>query len=127
MHDSVRPCILQNDINNIINKIKNHQVGGLLVSPIVDTIKLCSKTEVKKTIQRENMYYAQTPQIYRINLLLQALKKIKNDKVQITDDASSIEYLGLKSLCVIADKNNIKITTKDDLKLANFILQAQIF
>ena len=122
IHDGVRPCIKNADINNLLQKIDAHEIGGLLVSPVVDTLKL-SKNGKITTINRNNIFNALTPQCYRAEVLQAALKNVIKNNLTITDDASSIELFGKNGLAVVGDKNNLKITTKDDLKLANSILE----
>ena len=124
-HDAVRPCIQKTAILNLINKLKEHKIGGLLANKITNTIKKTNDDNiVEKTISRTNLWQAQTPQMYRFAILLKAFKKIKKNNITITDEASAIEYLGLKTMIIANEKSNIKITTKQDLALANFYLKS---
>lgn len=121
VHDSVRPCVKQSDINNLLNKIDNHPVGGLLGVKAFDTLKSYKNNNLK-TIDRSVIYHAFTPQIYRLGLLQQALNYTIDNAIDITDDASSIEEFGKSGILIQGSRDNIKITTQDDLKLANLIL-----
>lgn len=121
VHDSVRPCVKQNDINELLTQIDTHDVGGLLGVKAFDTLKACQNNNLK-TIDRKNIYHAFTPQIYKLGLLQQALQYIIDNNIEITDDASSIEEFGKNGILVEGSRDNIKITTQDDLKLANLIL-----
>jgi 2-C-methyl-D-erythritol 4-phosphate cytidylyltransferase len=121
VHDSVRPCVKNADINNLLVKIDSHKVGGLLGVPVFDTLKSYKNNQIK-TIDRSDIYNALTPQIYRCEILKNALNFVIKNNIKITDDASSIEEFGEVGLMIDGDKLNIKITTKDDLRLANLIL-----
>ena len=122
VHDAARPCIEAEDVENLIQQLENQKIGGLLATKVVDTIKKSSHQMVESTIERSNLWQAQTPQMYRFGILLNALNTAYNDGINITDEASAIEYLGLDSLLVESSKTNIKITSPDDLALANFYL-----
>ncbi len=121
VHDAVRPLVDIDDINNLLNVIKNHEVGGLLAIKAENTIKFKNNKTIT-TLDRNKIYQAQTPQIYRANILITAINNIVNNNLSVTDEAQAVELLGFNSVIVAGKKNNIKITTKDDLKLANFYL-----
>lgn len=123
VHDAARPCVKASDVIHLIEQLKNHPVGGLLAVKMVDTIKKSSNTVVEKTIDRSLLWQAQTPQMYRFGVLFKALKSVVKNNLTITDEASSIEYLGLESVLVPSSKSNLKITTAEDLDLANFYLK----
>uniref|UniRef100_UPI0034E01B0C 2-C-methyl-D-erythritol 4-phosphate cytidylyltransferase n=1 Tax=Candidatus Thiodubiliella endoseptemdiera TaxID=2738886 RepID=UPI0034E01B0C len=123
VHDAARPCVKASDVIHLIEQLKNHPVGGLLAVKMVDTIKKSSNTVVEKTIDRSLLWQAQTPQMYRFGVLFKALKNVVKNNLTITDEASSIEYLGLESVLVPSSKSNLKITTEEDLDLANFYLK----
>ena len=123
VHDAARPCVQASDVVRLIGQLKNHPVGGLLAVKVVDTIKKSNNTVVKKTIDRSLLWQAQTPQMYRFGVLFKALKNVIQNNLTITDEASSIEYLGLESVLVPSSKSNLKITTAEDLDLANFYLK----
>ncbi len=124
VHDAARPCVKTEDVMNLIKQLKNHPTGGLLANRVVDTIKQANNIQVKTTLDRSNLWQAQTPQMYRFGVLSKALDNIINNNLNITDEASSIEALGLESILVEANKSNLKITTKEDLELANFYLKS---
>ncbi len=119
VHDAVRPCITVNDICELLMQIADHPVGGLWGVPVRDTLKQVDANQnVEKTVPRECLWHAQTPQIFRFELLYQALQKTKDDKINITDDASAIEYLGYHPKMVQGNYTNIKITWPEDLIMA---------
>lgn len=122
VHDAARPCIKTDDVNRLIDGLKNNTVGGLLATKVVDTIKQSSGKMVEHTIDRSNLWQAQTPQMYRFSVLLKALISAHNEGAHITDEASAIEHIGLKSLLIESSRGNFKITNPEDLALANFYL-----
>ncbi|MBT6655954.1 MAG: 2-C-methyl-D-erythritol 4-phosphate cytidylyltransferase, partial [Candidatus Thioglobus sp.] len=80
---------------------------------------------VETTLDRSKLWQAQTPQMYRFGVLSKSLEKVIKDNLNITDEASAIELLELESVIIPSSKSNIKITTPEDLKLANFYLDSQ--
>ncbi len=125
VHDSARPCIKASKIINLMNQLKHHATGGLLANKVVETIKQANGNIANTTIDRSNLWQAQTPQMYRFGILFKALNTAINDGINITDEASAIEYLGLESILIKSSKSNIKITNPEDLALANFYLTHQ--
>jgi len=124
VHDAARPCVTTDEINDLIDCCLNHQSGGLLVTPLTDTIKYSESGEsVNKTINRDNLYAALTPQMFRCGDLLKALTVFEADS--ITDESSAIEAQGQKPLMVQGKSSNIKITTYEDLALAQTLLKQQ--
>jgi len=128
VHDAVRPCLRPKDLHNLINKLKNHPVGGLLVTPVRDTLKEIKAEQIEATLSRENLYQAQTPQMFRYELLLNALEQALNIDLEVTDEAMAIEQLGLNPLGVEGGPTNIKITYPEDLMMAeNFLKSSSDF
>jgi 2-C-methyl-D-erythritol 4-phosphate cytidylyltransferase len=125
VHDAVRPCITHSDIQ-LLMKQASLQDGGLLGRPISDTVKLTdSNARVKKTIPRDDLWGAQTPQMFRYGQLRQALWDAKSKAVAITDEASAMEFSGFQPLMVKGRSDNIKITLPGDLELAEMFLNNQ--
>lgn len=122
VHDGVRPCVKASEVMNLITQLKRHPTGGLLATPVVDTIKQASGSIAKTTLDRAKLWQAQTPQMYRFGVLSAALAHVIKNNISITDEASSIEHLGLESVLIPASTSNLKITTPEDLALANFYL-----
>jgi 2-C-methyl-D-erythritol 4-phosphate cytidylyltransferase len=138
VHDAARPCVSLDDISALIEQTQLHNCGGLLAYPVRDTMKKASsdkaesinssiskKQIVKQTIEREGLWHALTPQLYKTNELILAISKGLENKVEITDESSAIEYAGFGSLLIEGNSNNIKITRPDDLTLASFLLSQQ--
>ena len=96
VHDAVRPCISDSDLKKITDIVHDEDVGGLLACPILDTIKEVGENlDVQKTIPREKLWSAVTPQIFRYELLKQALKAALMAGGSVTDEATAIESIGL--------------------------------
>ncbi|WP_431686336.1 2-C-methyl-D-erythritol 4-phosphate cytidylyltransferase [Hahella sp. NBU794] len=124
VHDVARPCFRINDISNLMQSLWNTQPGGLLGVPVADTVKRTSATgEVLDTVPRTNLWRAYTPQMFRFGILLAALRQGLEKGVNITDEASAIEALGLRPVMVEGHSDNIKITHPQDLPLAEIFLR----
>jgi 2-C-methyl-D-erythritol 4-phosphate cytidylyltransferase len=114
VHDAARPGLNTVLISRLIDTVGEDQVGGLLALPVVDTVKSQTANAVH-TVPRERLWLAQTPQMFRHGVLLEALTKA--NKQTITDEASAIEMQGLVPKLVEGHWCNTKITHPDDLLL----------
>lgn len=114
VHDAVRPCLDLESIDRLIHEVKDDPVGGVLAIPVVDTLKR-SNTEnrVLNTQPREHLWRAQTPQMFQYQLLRKAHLTVNPNSV--TDEANTIEQLGLDPKLVMGTSYNIKVTYPDDL------------
>lgn len=124
IHDAARPLISKEIIEKAI--VSAQKSGASIVAiPASDTIKFSDDGKfIKKTIPREKIFLAQTPQVFQRQLLQNVYAKAKIDK-KATDDSYLIEKLGVKVRIVEGKKENLKITTKDDLKYLEFCLKAK--
>lgn len=125
VHDAARPCLRHEDLNLLIDSLEQHAIGGILAVPVKDTMKRSIENSnlIKETVDRESLWHALTPQMFRFSFLRDALESaLKNNKV-ITDEASAIEYAGGKPVLVEGHADNIKITRPEDLALAAFFLR----
>ena len=126
VHDIARPCITVSDINRLISELKNNIVGGLLVKRVDETLKMVGlENRVLKTPDREKYRVAQTPQMFRYKILLDALVLASSKNMSPTDEASAVEAMGKDVLMIEGRKDNIKITHQSDLMIAETILQNQ--
>ncbi|MFV2005112.1 MAG: 2-C-methyl-D-erythritol 4-phosphate cytidylyltransferase [Gammaproteobacteria bacterium] len=127
VHDAVRPCLRQQDINRLASEVGENKNGGLLALPVRDTMKRqhCDTASVETTIERDNLWHALTPQYFPAIDLKAALKAAKQNSLNITDESSAMEFAGFSPLLVQGNEDNIKITRPDDLRLAGLYLQAQ--
>lgn len=124
IHDAARPGLSSILVEQLLDQLMDDRVGGLLAIPLADTLKRADEIDrVKHTEPREHLWQAQTPQMFRAKLLLDALEKAPDN---ITDDASAVEALGFSPKLVMGDTNNFKVTYPQDLKLAELILQERL-
>ncbi|MBI4548351.1 MAG: 2-C-methyl-D-erythritol 4-phosphate cytidylyltransferase [Ignavibacteriae bacterium] len=121
IHDAVRPFISQDLIESVIAAAVKHGAAVPAVSP-KDTIKLTNgELFVQSTLERNHLWIIQTPQAFQFPLLRQAFEKAQAENFYGTDDASLVERLGKKVKIVPGSYDNIKITTPEDLELAELI------
>jgi 2-C-methyl-D-erythritol 4-phosphate cytidylyltransferase len=123
VHDAARVCLTPAHVVKLIAEVGDDPVGGLLAVPVADTLKRASKPTadsvcVAATVPRDDLWQAQTPQMFRYRLLVEALESAP----AVTDEASAIEALGLHPRLVAADATNLKVTYPLDLHLAEWIL-----
>jgi 2-C-methyl-D-erythritol 4-phosphate cytidylyltransferase len=125
VHDAARPCVRATDILKLYTAVRTSDVGGLLGVPVIDTVKEVNAGTVVASPDRQRLWLAQTPQMFRLGLLHRALLQASQDHTEITDEASAIEALGLQPLMVEGARDNIKVTNAGDLALAEFYLAQQ--
>jgi len=117
IHDAVRPLVQSANILNVVNACKDSD-GAIMAHPVSDTLKKVNKKLVSFTIDRTNLWLAETPQAFNLKKLKSCYKKInKNDRNSFTDEASLMEHLGYKIQVLHNKTDNIKITEKKDLEL----------
>jgi len=122
VHDAARPCVTPALLDRLIGEIGADQTGGLLAVPLADTLKRAnSVARVVATEPRAGLWQAQTPQMFRYDLLTRALQCA--GLADITDEASAIERLGMQPRLVASDITNLKVTYPEDLALAELILK----
>ncbi|MDO8350975.1 MAG: 2-C-methyl-D-erythritol 4-phosphate cytidylyltransferase [Gallionella sp.] len=119
VHDAARPCLTQAHLGKLIAELRDDAVGGILAVPVADTLKRSDAAQrILNTENREQLWQAQTPQMFRAGLLAQALQQCKT----VTDEASAIEALGLQPKLVAGDSSNFKVTYSQDLLMAELLL-----
>jgi len=121
IHDGARPFIRQETINSVIKDAQEHGVS-VVGAPVKDTIKLAEDGFVKETMDRSKLWAVQTPQAFQGDIIKKAHEKALDDKFLGTDDTSLAERIGYKVKLTKGHYDNIKITTPDDLILAEKIL-----
>ncbi|KJV05772.1 2-C-methyl-D-erythritol 4-phosphate cytidylyltransferase [Methylocucumis oryzae] len=124
VHDAARPCLTAMDIYLLRDELANEPVGGILALPSHDTLKQVDARSIMQTIDRNTIWRALTPQMFRYGLLKQALTETAGNPA-ITDEASALELLGYTPKIVAGRPDNIKITRPEDLALAAFFLEQQ--
>lgn len=123
VHDAARCLVTPGQINALMDACAADQVGGLLAHKLPDTLKSEVGGRVAGTLDRSDKWLAQTPQMFRIGALMEALR-LAGDKV--TDESSAMEALGLRPLLVAGSAQNFKVTYPEDFALAEAVLNARI-
>ena len=125
VHDAARPCLTDELIGRLIKELGQDEVGGLLAIPVADTLKRNDgERRVLRTEAREELWQAQTPQMFRFAVLLKALRGA--EPARTTDEASALEQLGLRPRLVMGSAANLKVTYPEDLALAELILKGDV-
>jgi 2-C-methyl-D-erythritol 4-phosphate cytidylyltransferase len=123
VHDAARPCLSSVDLDRLVGTLKDDDVGGLLASAVIDTLKRSdAEGRVAATVSRTDLWRALTPQMFRYEVLERALAQAVQQRVSVTDEAQAVELLGLQPRLVAGSADNIKITVPEDLVRAEHIL-----
>ena len=130
VHDVARPCVRVQDIQNLMTTLTSHKVGGILATPISDTVKRIVKqaahqSDIDSTEDRSQLWAAQTPQMFRYGLLLESLQSAVQQQCPPTDESAAIEELGYTPSVVEGSRDNIKITRLEDMAIAEAIMKYQ--
>ena len=121
VHDAARVGITESLVNNFIREIVDDKVGGILAIPALDTVKrVDKKQQIIRTEKRDEIWLAQTPQMFRFDLLNKALTSFKGNP---TDESEAIEAFGLSPKIVKGNLVNFKITYPDDLMRVEKLIQ----
>ncbi len=125
VHDAARCGITAALIGRLIDGVGDDAVGGVLAVPLDDTVKRATADDtarVAATVDREGLWRAQTPQLFRYRLLVDALASARANGVVVTDEASALEAVGRRPLLVRGSARNFKVTTADDLAMMDSLL-----
>ena len=126
VHDAARPLITPREIERVFSAARKHG-AAVLAAPITDTLKFADANQVVSgSIDRQNVFAMQTPQIFRRASLLEAYERISGNSLIVTDEVSAIEHAGGSIVIVAAQDHNLKITYAGDLPIAEFILKQRI-
>jgi 2-C-methyl-D-erythritol 4-phosphate cytidylyltransferase len=125
VHDAARCLVMPAQIEALVLACQSDPVGGLLALPLADTLKGSEAGRVAATLDRGNKWLAQTPQMFRIGMLIHALERAAASGLAVTDEASAIESLGFAPLLVRGSAMNFKITFPEDFTLAEAVLQSR--
>lgn len=124
VHDAARPCVSPVHIEALMKTVMANNVGGVLAQAVVDTVKRVEKNgQVIETLDRDALWLAQTPQMFRLGLLKCAIEDAVAAGVAVTDEASAMEFAGHPVLLQAGSASNLKITVPEDLPLAEYYLR----
>ena len=124
VHDAARPCLGREALERLQEEVGDDAVGGLLALPVADTLKRGDdEGRVVQTESRQDLWQAQTPQMFRYQVLLDALTAL-GTTVEVTDEASALEQFGHRPKLIMGDSRNLKVTYPQDFALAELILGA---
>lgn len=126
IHDGVRPFISP-DLITRLKEVAVHRGGCIPVLAVTDTLKqVAPDNQIQKTLARDQIYRAQTPQVFRLDLILKAFEHARITGFEGTDDASVMEHAGFVVCTTPGSAANIKLTTPNDLVLARHIMESQL-
>lgn len=121
VHDAARPGLTNEALNRLLDTLETDDVGGLLALPVADTIKKSNEiNHVEKTVSRQNLWQAQTPQMFQYATLKRALSDFEG---MPTDEAEAVEALGLSPKLVHGELRNLKVTYPEDLSLLEILFE----
>jgi 2-C-methyl-D-erythritol 4-phosphate cytidylyltransferase len=131
VHDAVRPLVTLNQIERVIAEAEACD-AAILGIPAMDTVKEVKRASlptdvalITATIPRERVVLAQTPQVFRASLLLEAFARARQDGVTASDEAGLVERMGRDVHVVVGSERNLKITRQGDMELAEFYLRQE--
>lgn len=126
VHDVARPCVRSADIERLIREVTRNSEGGVLGYPVRDTMKRTNdKGRIIETVERNQLWHAMTPQMFRVGPLLSALQACLAEGLVVTDESAAMERVGISPILVEGAFDNIKITRSEDLQLAALIIATQ--
>ena len=125
IHDAARPLITPELVSELVNSVDFDARGGLLAIEVVDTLKEIKNGRSLGTIDRGKHWRAQTPQLFPVGRLFEALCAGREKNITFTDEANAMEFLGYAPLMVKGSSENLKLTEPEDMIFASAILEAQ--
>ncbi|MCB1644691.1 MAG: 2-C-methyl-D-erythritol 4-phosphate cytidylyltransferase [Pseudomonadales bacterium] len=125
VHDAARPCVREPDVLALATAVTASGNGGILAAPVVETVKRVQAGHIEQTLDREQIWLAQTPQMFRAEELKDAIQAGLARGLALTDEASAMEAAGHHPLIVPGSASNLKITSPADLALAEYYLSQE--
>ncbi|MGI9265689.1 MAG: 2-C-methyl-D-erythritol 4-phosphate cytidylyltransferase [Gammaproteobacteria bacterium] len=126
VHDAARPCLDSGDLERLIRTLFDDPVGGLLATPVHDTLKRdAGNGRVDSTVERRGLWRAMTPQMFRYGLLTRALERAVSEQLGVTDESMAVELTGESPVLIQGRADNMKITSREDLLRAESVLAAR--
>ncbi|MGD2007777.1 MAG: 2-C-methyl-D-erythritol 4-phosphate cytidylyltransferase [Cellvibrionales bacterium] len=125
VHDAARPCLPLRNLQQLIDTVTETGMGTVLAQPVNDTVKrVDSEGVIEKTLDRSTLWRAQTPQMFRLQELRDALRRALEQGAAVTDEASAMEFAGYPVRVLEGPSCNLKVTVPEDLQLAEHYLKA---
>ena len=126
VHDAARPCLDGGDLQRLIQTLQEDPVGGLLATPVHDTLKRDSGNgRVESTVERRGLWRAMTPQMFRYGILCSALERAVSQQLSVTDESMAVELMGEHPVLIQGRADNMKITSREDMLRAESVLAAR--
>ena len=126
VHDAVRPCVRAGDLDRLMATAAGEEAEGVVLGvPARDAMKRVDAGAVVETLGREGLWHAQTPQMFRLGPLRDALRGVAGRGAGVGDESQAMEEQGVRPVMVEGHADNIKITQPEDLALARLYLAAQ--
>lgn len=119
IHDAARPCLSPDSLDRLLQQGLQCADGAILAMPVGDTLKSADeKGDIVATVERRGLWAAQTPQLFRLSVLAEAIDAAQRHGCELTDEASAMEHAGARPKLVMGSAANIKITHPSDLAIA---------
>ena len=126
VHDAARANLYVSDINKLKQAIHLEAYGGILATPAKDTLKLVAENSVTSTLPREKIWHALTPQMFRLGKLYAAMNQAVLEGVELSDEASALEFIGAKVVLVAGRSDNIKLTYTEDMSVMHELIKVRL-
>ena len=124
VHDVARPFFEKEKLKELIETAKKSK-AATLATPIFDTVKYIENHKIKHTIKREDLLLSQTPQAFSTKLYKKAIDFAEKENFICTDDCELVEKLNKEISFIVSSKNNFKITTKEDMLFAEYLMSLE--
>lgn len=123
VHDAARPCLSASRLEKFLEQGLESPDGAILAVPVSDTLKRAGEVQkISETVDRSGLWAAQTPQMFRVGVLAEAIDAAREQGCELTDEASAMEFAGASPLLVMGSSANIKITHASDLAIAEALM-----
>jgi 2-C-methyl-D-erythritol 4-phosphate cytidylyltransferase len=122
IHDGARPLTSPHDIDAVVQAAE-FEKAAILASRVPDTVKRVADDHILSTLNRDDLWLAQTPQVFERELILAAHRRAAREGIDVTDDAALVEAAGHKVRIVESTSPNMKVTTRDDLRVVEALLK----
>lgn len=124
VHDAARPCLPRESLAALMRQVLSSGCGAILAQPVPDTVKRAVDGRIADTLDRRDLWLAQTPQMFRLGELHRALAAARQGGHAVTDEASAMERTGAAVELVPSPRRNLKVTSPEDIELVKFYLES---